>query len=250
MEITGKTALVTGGAVRVGKAISLELAKAGANVIVNYSSSEKEALETVKAIEAFGQRAIPIQADVSNWQSVQNMFDQIHEQIGSVDILVNNSSPWKKSPVPTTSMDAWHFVTGVQVNGAFYVSNLAAIDMMASKEGAIVNIVDLSAWEAWPNLTAHAVGKSALLAMTRQFALELHPFVRVNAVVPGPVLPPPDYSPQQIERAANKTLLNRWGTPQDISKTVRFLIESDFINAEWITVDGGERFGRRKLDAV
>lgn len=250
MDINGKTALVTGGAVRVGKAISLELARAGAYVIVNYSSSANEALKTAKEIEALGLRALPIQADVANWQSVQEMFNQIHTQIGKVDILVNSASPWKKSPVPTTSMDAWHFVTGVQVNGAFYVSNLAAIDMLASQAGAIVNIVDLSAWEAWPNMTAHAVGKSALLAMTRQFALELHPYVRVNAVVPGPVLPPPDYSPQQIERAANKTLLNRWGTPEDISKTVRFLIEADFINAEWITVDGGERFARRKLDAI
>ena len=118
--------------------------------------------------------------------------------------------------------------------------------MLASKEGVIINIVDLSAWEAWPNLTAHAVGKSALLAMTRQFALELQPHVRVNAIVPGPILPPPGYTEEQIKKVADRTLLKRWGTPVDISRTVKFLIESDYINAEFITVDGGERYGRRK----
>ncbi len=250
MIIQSKTALITGGAVRVGKAISLELAQAGANVIVNYSSSSEEAQETTHEIEALGRKAMAVQADVSKWDEVQAMFSEIHQKMGRVDILVNSASPWKRTPVPTTSMDAWHLVTGVQINGAFYVSNLAAIDMLASRAGVIINIVDLSAWEAWPNLTAHAVGKSALLAMTRQFALELQPYVRVNAIVPGPVLPPPDYSIEQIEKAAARTLLNRWGTPQDISKTARFLIESDYINAEFITVDGGERHARRKKQSV
>ncbi len=152
----------------------------------------------------------------------------------------------KQPLIPTNSIEAWQLVTGVQINGAFYVSNLAAKDMLVKKEGAIVNIIDLTAWEAWHNFTAHAVGKSALLALTRQFALELHPYVQVNAIAPGPVLAPPDYSPEKIKRTADKTLLNRWGTPEDISKTVNFLIESDYINAESIIVDGGQRYAHRK----
>lgn len=250
MEINGKVALVTGGAVRVGKAISLELAKAGAAVIVNYSSSAEEAQKTVQEIEALGSRAIALQADISNWESVQSMFEEIHEALGKVDILVNNSSPFLSTPIPTTDMDAWHLVTSVQINGAFYVSNLAAIDMMDSKQGCIVNIVDLSAYEAWPRLTAHAVGKSALLTLTRQFALECRPYVRVNAIAPGPVLPPPDYSPEKIEETAHKTLLNRWGEPEDISRTVKFLIESNYINGETIIVDGGEHHAHRKSKQV
>lgn len=246
MNIQSKNALITGGAIRVGKAISLELARAGADIIVNYSSSNKEALETTREIEDMGRKALAVKADISKWDEVQAMFVEIHEQMGSVDILVNNASLFKRTRVPTTSMDAWHSVTGVQIDGAFYLSNLAATDMLASKEGVIINIVDLSAWEAWPNLTAHAVGKSALLAMTRQFALELQPHVRVNAIVPGPILPPPGYTEEQIKKVADRTLLKRWGTPVDISRTVKFLIESDYINAEFITVDGGERYGRRK----
>ncbi|MAT41172.1 MAG: short-chain dehydrogenase [Anaerolineaceae bacterium] len=246
MDIKGKTALITGGAVRVGKAISLGLAEAGANVVINYSSSAESALQTAQEAEKFGVTALTIQANVADWEQVKAMFDQVHSNLGKIDILVNNASPFTPTPVPTDSIEAWQMVTGVQINGAFYVSNLAAKDMLDKKDGAIVNIVDLSAWEAWPNLTAHAVGKSALLALTRQFALELHPYVRVNAIAPGPVLAPPDYSPEKIKRTAEKTLLNRWGTPEDISKTVNFLIESDYINAEYITVDGGQRYAHRK----
>jgi NAD(P)-dependent dehydrogenase (short-subunit alcohol dehydrogenase family) len=174
------------------------------------------------------------------------MFNQIHEKMGLIDIVINSASPFHLTPIPTDSNEAWHLDTEVQITGAFYVSNLAAKDMLEKKEGAIVNILDLSAWQAWHNFTAHAVGKSALLALTRQFALELHPYVRVNAVVPGPVLPPSDYSPEKIKLTAQKTLLNRWGTPQDVSKTVNFLIDSDYINGEFITVDGGQRYADRK----
>jgi len=248
MDIKGKNALITGGAIRVGKAIALGLAKAGANIVVNYSSNANKAMETVQEIQKFGVTALALQANISEWDQVQAMFEKIHASFGKIDILVNNASPFTKTPFPTDSMDAWHQVTGVQINGAFYVSNLASKDMLEKQAGAIVNIIDLSVWEAWPNLTAHAVGKSALLAMTRQFALELHPFVRVNAIAPGPVLAPDDYSEEKIKRTGQKTLLNRWGTAEDISKTVNFLIESDYINAESIAVDGGQRYGHRKIE--
>jgi 3-oxoacyl-[acyl-carrier protein] reductase/pteridine reductase len=246
MIIKNKTALITGGAIRIGKAITLGLAQAGANVIINYNHNDKKALETAKEAEQFGVTAFTVQANIADWDQVQKMFNEIHEKIGKIDILVNNASPFTKTPFPTDSITEWHDVTGVVINGSFYVSNLASKDMLEKKQGAIVNIVDLSAWEPWPNLTAHVVGKSALLAMTRQFALELKPFVRVNAIAPGPVLAPPDYSTEKIQRTAEKTLLDRWGTPQDISKTVNFLIESDYINADVITVDGGQRYAHRK----
>ncbi len=246
MNIQGKTALVTGGAVRVGKAIALGLAQAGANLVINYNTSAEEAQHTTQEIREFGVSALAIQANIAAWEEVKSMFTEIHQTIGKLDILINNASPFKLTPIPTDSIAAWQLVTGVQIDGAFYVSNLAAKDMLEKKEGAIVNMIDLSAWEAWHNFTAHAVGKSALLALTRQFALELQPYVRVNAVAPGPVLAPEHYSAQKIERTAQKTLLNRWGTPQDISKTVNFLIESDYITGEFITVDGGQRYAHRK----
>ncbi len=249
MNLKGKTALITGGAVRIGKAITLGLAKAGANVIINYHSSDEEALETAQEAESFGVSALNVQANIGELEQIRKMFDTIHEKIGLIDILVNSASPFLTTPVPTDDFSAWHTVINAVVNGSFYVSNLAAKDMLAKKDGAIINIVDLTIWEAWPNFTAHTVAKSALYALNRQLALELKPYVRVNAVCPGPVLAPPDYSEEKIARTAAKTLLDRWGTPEDVSKAVNFLIESDYINADVIRVDGGQRYATRKLEA-
>lgn len=246
MEIKGKTALVTGGAQRVGKAITLGLARAGANVVVNYNRSSEEAAQTVREAEALGVSGLAVQADVSDWQQVQRMFEEINGKTAGVDILINNSSLFLTTPVPTNDLENWHKVTSILIDGSFYCSNMAAYSMLEKKEGAMVNIVDLSVWEAWPRFTAHAVGKSALMALTRQFALDLAPYVRVNAVCPGPVLPPKHYTPERIERSAGNTLLGRWGTPEDISKTVNFLVESDYITGDVIIVDGGQRFAHRR----
>ena len=248
MNLKGTTALVTGGAVRVGKAITLGLARAGANVVINYSRDSGQAVQTAREAESHGVSAMIVRANIADWEQVKSMFDAIHESGRTIDVLVNNASLWKQTPFPTDSIEDWHTVTGILINGAFYVSNLAARDMLEKKAGAIVNIVDISITEAWPKFAAHVVGKSALMAMTRQFALDLAPYVRVNAVCPGPVLPPPDYSPEKVAKTAAKTLLGRWGTPEDISRAVNFMIESDFINAESVTVDGGQRYGHRKLE--
>lgn len=248
MNLKGTTALVTGGAVRVGKAITLGLARAGANVVINYSRDSAQAVQTAREAESHGVSAMIVRANIADWEQVKSMFDAIHESGRTIDVLVNNASLWKQTPFPTDSIEDWHTVTGILINGAFYVSNLAAQDMLEKKAGAIVNIVDISITEAWPKFAAHVVGKSALMAMTRQFALDLAPYVRVNAVCPGPVLPPPDYSPEKVAKTAAKTLLGRWGTPEDISRAVNFMIESDFINAESVTVDGGQRYGHRKLE--
>ncbi len=249
MIIKGKTALITGGAIRIGRAITLGLAGAGANVAINYYRDAEKATQTAAEAEALGASVTTVQADISDWEQVKRMYARIHETLGAVDILFNNSSAFKQTPIPTDSIEEWHRVTGVLIDGAFYVSNLAAVDMLAKEQGVIINIIDLTAWEAWPKFAAHVVGKSALLALTRQLAIDLAPYVRANAIAPGPILPPVDYSPEKIKRTAAKTLLNTWGSPEDISKAVNFLVESDYINADVITVDGGERYGHRKMEA-
>ena len=113
----------------------------------------------------------------------------------------------------------------------------------------LLSFVDLSAWEAWPGYAAHSVAKAALLALTRQLALELAPAVRVNAIAPGPVLRPLHFTEEMVARTAEKTLLNRWGTPENVAETVLFLVKNDYITGEYITVDGGERYGHRKYEA-
>ncbi len=246
MEIAGKVALVTGGAHRVGKAITMMLAKAGAHVVVNYYSASTEAEQTVAEAQALGVHARAIQCDVAEWTEVQSMADTIIEEFGGVDIIVNSASLFDKMPFPTDDLSTWHRVTAVSIDGPFYVCNALAPSMLARGGGSIVNIVDLSAWEPWVNFTAHSVSKAALLAFTKQLALELAPTIRANAVAPGPVLPPPNYDERQAEKTARRTLLGRWGTPEDVAFAVRFLLEAEYVTADVITVDGGERYGHRK----
>ena len=246
MEIAGKVALVTGGAHRVGKAITMMLAKAGAHVVVNYYSASTEAEQTVAEAQALGVHARAIQCDVAEWTEVQSMADAIIEEFGGVDIIVNSASLFDKMPFPTDDLSTWHRVTAVSIDGPFYVCNALAPSMLARGGGSIVNIVDLSAWEPWVNFTAHSVSKAALLAFTKQLALELAPTIRANAVAPGPVLPPPNYDEKQAEKTARRTLLGRWGTPEDVAFAVRYLLEAEYVTAAVLTVDGGERYGHRK----
>lgn len=241
MQIKGKVALVMGGAARVGKAITLMLAEAGAHVVVNYNSSSAAAVETVAQAQAFGVDALAIQCDVSDLEGVQRMTETIIARFGGVDIIVNSASYFGQTSVPTDDYATWQHVTRVSIDGAFYVTNNLLPTMQARGAGVIINVVDLSAWQPWHNFTAHAVGKAGLLALTRQLAIELAPSIRVNALAPGPVLPPDDHPEERIERAANRTLLKRWGDPTDASNAVRYLIEAKYVTGSVLVVDGGEQ---------
>jgi NAD(P)-dependent dehydrogenase (short-subunit alcohol dehydrogenase family) len=242
MEIAGKVALVTGGAHRVGKAITMMLARQGAHVVVNYFSASSAAEQTVAEAKALGVRALAVHCDVAEWTQVRSMADAILAEFGGVDIIVNSASLFEKTPFPTEDISAWQRVTGISVDGPFYVCNALVPSMQARGGGAIVNIVDLSAWQPWPDFAAHGVSKAALLAFTKQLALELAPTIRANAVAPGPVLPAPGQSEKSIAETAAYTMLKRWGTPEDVALAVRYLIEADYVTADVITVDGGERY--------
>lgn len=246
MRLRGKVALVTGGAHRVGRAITMAFAEAGAHVVINYYSSEAEAERTAGDARALGVEALPVRADVADVEQVRSMVAEVAETFGAVDVLVNAASLFKATPVPTDDVSDWQRVSRILTDGAFYCANAVAPGMLAQGRGAIVNIIDLSAWQPWPGMVAHSVGKSALLALTRQLALEFAPSVRVNAVAPGPVLPPPGYDPEKRSQVARRTLLERWGTPQDVSDAVRFLVTAEYITGEVLVVDGGERYGHLK----
>jgi 3-oxoacyl-[acyl-carrier protein] reductase/pteridine reductase len=241
MKIEGKTALVTGGAHRVGKAITMALAGAGANVVVNYYSSDAAAQETVREAQALGVGGLAVQADIGNLEKARALVAAAVDRFGAVDILVNSASIWQKTPLPMGDFAGWRQVLGVLLDGSMYLADAVAPLMLERGEGAMVNIVDLSAWKPFAGYIAHSVGKAGLLALTRQLALELAPAVSVNAVAPGPVLPPPGYSQEQIVQVGGRTLKGRWGTAQDVADAVRFLVEADYITGEVLVVDGGER---------
>jgi len=250
LDLRGKTALVTGGAHRIGGAITLGLARAGANVVINYYRSSEEAEELALKAAVFGVQALPVQADVSDYTQAEKMINTASEQFGGVDVLVNSASQFVKTPFPVADIHQWEKVIQVQLFGAFYCTNLVVPYMIKKQEGVILNIVDISAWQPWKNFSAHSVGKSALLAFTRQLALDLAPHIRVNAVAPGPVLPPENLSAEGVLRTARQTLLERWGDPEDVIEAVLFLLHSNYITGETIVVDGGQRLAQCKQSST
>ncbi len=229
----------------MGRVLTLALAQAGANVVIHYHSSREGALQTAREAREYGVRAMTARADLAKSAQVEKMAERVKRSFDAVDILVHSASPFEITRLPVQDYQAWKQVTGVLIDGGFYCANLFAPGMRERGEGAIINIVDLSVFQPWPNFSAHGVGKAGLDALTRQLAVEYAPQVRVNSIAPGPVLPPEDYSEQKIAMAAKRTLLKRWGSPQDVADAMLFLLRADFITGITLPVDGGELLSAR-----
>lgn len=240
MDLHGKVALVTGGAVRVGKAIALALAAEGADIAFSYNTSAGPAEETAREIEALGRRAFYRQADVAHVDECRALVEETVAQLGRLDVLVNSASLWHRTPFAELTEADWDYVTGIVLKGAAFTSQAAARYLSAGGEGVIINIIDLSAYVPFRDFVAHSVAKAGLLNLTYSLAMNLGPQVRVNAIAPGPVLPPPDYTEQQIASAARRTLLGRWGTAEDVAGAVVYFAKASYVTGAVLHVDGGE----------
>ncbi|MCX8067520.1 MAG: SDR family oxidoreductase [Anaerolineae bacterium] len=246
MNPAGKVALVTGGAVRVGRAIARNLAASGAHLVIHYHRSTEAAREAVAEARRMGVEAVAIGADLADPAQVEALAQAAEDHFGRVDILVHSASPFVRASLTETTHELWRQVMGVLVDSFFLLARRLAPGMVARGEGNIVVILDRGTFDPWPTFLAHSVGKSALWALARNLAVELAPHVRVNGVVPGPVLPPPGYTSEDIARIAAGTLLGRWGSPADVADAVLFLLHADYITGEVLFVDGGERWAHRR----
>ncbi len=246
MNLSGQVALVTGGAVRVGRAIALGLASAGAHLVIHYHRSADAAQETVSEARQRGVEAVALPANLANSKEALALARAAEDYFGRVDIIVHSASPFVRASLSETTPEIWCQVLGVLVDGFFILARELTPGMVARGEGGIVVILDRGTFDPWPDFLAHSVGKSALWALVRNLAVELAPHVRVNGIVPGPVLPPPDYPEEDQARIAQGTLLGRWGDPQDVVEAVLFLLRSDYITGEALFVDGGERWAHRR----
>ena len=245
-EIKGRVALVTGGAVRVGRAIVEGLAEAGADVIVHYHHSADAAQEAVATARGLGVHAMAVQADLANPSDVAELLTAIRDRHEHVDILVHSASPFVAGSIDTLTLDSWRQVMGAVVEGFLLLVQALAPEMVARGTGNIITVLDEGAFDPWPKFLAHSAAKSALWAVTRTLAVELAPHVRVNSVVGGPILAPPGQSEARQARIAAGTLMGRWGRPQDLVDAVLFLVRSDYITGEALFVDGGQRWAHRR----
>ncbi len=237
-HLSGKVALVTGGARRLGRAIALALAESGANVMIHYHQSASVAEQTLANLRALGIAADAVQGDLSNTSDCERVVDTAVARWGQLDILVNNSGIWGPTPVGQTSVERWDELLNTNLRGTYFVSQRAAPALRAA-HGAIVNIADVGVTKPWRDHAPYLASKGGIVALTYALACDLAPEVRVNAVAPGPVLMPDDWSTQQGQSAASSTLLKRLGSPADIGAAVRFLATADYITGVVLPVDGG-----------
>jgi len=239
MEIQGRVALVTGGARRLGRELALALARAGADVVVNYFRSAADAEATVQDIVALGRRAIAVQGDVSRAADVTALIQRTAEVFGRLDILVNNASTFEQAPLLAVDEAAWDRVLAVNLKGPFLLSQAAVPLLRRDGGGVIINLADLSALQPWPSFPHHSVSKAGLVHLTRVLARALAPDIRANCIAPGSVLPPDGATEEELRASRERTALKRLGSPEDVARALIYLVENDYVTGETLVVDGG-----------
>ena len=244
MDLTGKVALVTGASRGIGQAVAVELAKAGADVIVNYIGNEAVAQETVEKVEALGRKALKIKADVGNADEVQAMVDEAHAAFGHIDVLVNNAGITRDGLLIRMKDSDWDDVLNINLKGVYLVSKAVAKLMVKQRSGRIINMTSVSGVIGNVGQANYAAAKAGVIGFTKTCAKELAARgITVNAVAPGFIeTAMTDVLPEKIKEGIAATVpLGRMGQPEEIAGVVTFLA-SDFaryITGQVLNVDGG-----------
>jgi pteridine reductase len=233
-----KVALVTGGAVRVGRALSLGLAEAGYDVAVHYHSSDAAAREVARRVDELGRQAFLVEGDLGLPEDVERVARAVDQRFGRLDLLVNSAASFEEAELLEVDAEAWDRVMALNLRAPFLLVRASA-ELLRASQGTVINVLDLGAVEPWTHHPHHSVSKAGLLHLTKVLARVLAPRVRVNAVAPGSVLLPEGLGAEFAEREKRRTPLGRIGSPEDVLRAVLFLAASPFITGEVIVVDGG-----------
>ncbi len=236
-------ALVTGAGRRLGNELARALAEHGYRVALHAASSIAEAKATAEQLRHAGAGAIAVQADLCNEQATRAMVEEVRQQFGRIDALVNNAAVWNPKPLEEVRADEVRKHFEVNALGTFISCQAAGLAMAAQPSGgAIVNIGDWAIARPYEGYAAYFASKGCIPTLTRTMAVELaarNPRVRVNAILPGPVLFPENLSEAERSELIAATLVRRAGTPQDVASAVLFLLENTFVTGVCLPVDGG-----------
>jgi pteridine reductase len=239
-----RVAIVTGGAVRIGRAISLALARQGLRVCLHYGSSQDAAQQTADEIREAGGEVTLVQADLADpVNAAGTIVDAALEAFGRVDVLINNASIFEPATLSDLSADHWHRHQAINLAAPVFLCQrfAAAVREHDDASGAIINIVDWRAQQPQPGYLAYTISKAGLVALTKLLAQELAPAIRVNAIAPGAILPPAGVGDDYEQRMSSVIPLGRTGGPEDITAAVLFLLGADFITGEVLHVTGGQQ---------
>jgi len=238
-DLHGAVAVITGGARRVGKAITLALAERGCHVVINYRSSAADAEATAGTARAAGVRALTVQADVTQAAPVKHLLEATLAEFGRVDVLVANAGAFQRTPLGTLSEAEWNAMLTHNLHATYLCAQRFGLHMRAHDGGCIVTLADVAGIRPWVDYLPYSISKAGIITLTQALAKELAPSVRVNAIAPGPVLFPDDFDPVVRQREIERTLLKREGHPHNIADAALLLIRNDYITGVVLPVDGG-----------
>lgn len=244
MILTGKTALVTGGSRGIGKAIALELASQGANIVVNYTRNAEMAADVVREIENMGAKALAVQADVSNSAEAESLVDQALTTFGQIDLLINNAGITRDTLLIRMKEEDWDDVIQINLKGAFLMTKLVGKAMLKKKSGKIVNITSVVGVMGNAGQANYAASKAGLIGLTKSAAKEFAPRgITVNAVAPGFIRTDmTDAISDEMKAKYSEAIpLGAMGEAEDIARTVAFLCSEGarYITGQVLLVDGG-----------
>jgi len=241
-------ALVTGGGRRIGRAICLELARAGFDVAIHYRSSGAEAESVAGEVRALGRRAATVRADLADEAATKRLIPEAVAAIGPLAVLVNNASVFEDDRVGSLSRETWdaHMETNLRAP----VVLAEAFAEQAPDGSAIVNLLDQRILKPDPRFISYALSRNGLWWATRTLAQALAPRIRVNGVGPGPTLPSTHQTPGQFEAEARATPLARAGSPEAVASAVRWLVDAELVTGQMIAVDGGQHLAWKTPDIV
>ncbi|MBX3444631.1 MAG: SDR family oxidoreductase [Planctomyces sp.] len=242
MNLSGRTAIVTGGAVRIGREIAERLASAGANVCVHCHRHQDEAEAFAAGLRAAGGQAAVVAADfLEPAPAAKFLTAECRRELGPATILINSAAIFEPATLADLTHDHWQRHLAINLAAPVFLSQAFAAQVPRDESAVIVNIVDWRGSRPEPGHLAYTAAKSGLVAMTKLLAQELGPRIRVNAIAPGAILPGPGQSAGEFERLGRHNPLQRTGEPRDIAEAVLYLAGAGFVTGEMLHVTGGEQ---------
>lgn len=246
IDLTGQAALVTGGARGIGRSICLALARAGADIVLTYSSDERRAAETVAAIEQLGAQAISQRADAASSLDTERVFGRALEQFGKVDIVVANAGMWKRAPIDEMTEQQWDATIDANLKSAYLLCHFAARHMKPRRSGRIVLVSSTAGQRGEPFYSHYAAAKGGLIALTKALGAELGPWnIRLNSVAPGWVdtdMTAEVFADASFRQTVERSIpLGRIASPDQIAGVVLFLVSdlASHLQGEIVNANGG-----------
>ena len=235
-----RNALVTGGAKRLGRAIALQLARQGFGVAIHRGRSVQAAEETRSRIAALGQRAIVLQADLTDEAQVSRLMPKAIKQLGPIGVLVNNASRFERDEWHDATRESWDAHMGPNLRAPFVLTQAFARALPGDAEGVVINMIDQRVWSLTPHFVSYTVSKAGLWALTQTMALALAPRIRVNAIGPGPALPSPRQNEAQFVRQSASVPLGHGTDPAEVARAVVAILGLPAMTGQMIALDGGQ----------